>query len=47
MGISHGDLKPQNILVKVEKDNSINIKLADFGCARIYNDYKGEKFKFF
>ncbi len=32
--IIHRDLKPQNILVDRE---SLRIKLADFGLARIYN----------
>lgn len=33
-GISHGDIKPQNILMFTGKDGSLVPQLADFGTAR-------------
>ena len=33
-GISHGDIKPQNILMIGGKDGSLVPQLADFGTAR-------------
>lgn len=36
-GITHRDLKPDNILLK-EKNNKIDIRICDFGSARQLND---------
>jgi serine/threonine protein kinase len=44
-GVSHGDLKPLNILWKARKmdgpmgDGYVNVKVVDFGLAKL-NDYK-------
>lgn len=38
MGISHCDIKPSNILYRIER-NSIKFKLADFSCSRIRKHY--------
>ena len=36
--IIHRDLKPQNILIKYVSQNYFNIKLADFGLSREFNN---------
>lgn len=36
--IIHRDIKPSNILLKFE-NNNINVKISDFGCAKISNEY--------
>ena len=42
-GILHRDLKPENILVDgIEKDGCMNIKIIDFGTAKIFNKNKSE-----
>lgn len=42
-GILHRDLKPENILVESkEKDENLNIKIIDFGTAKIFNKNKSE-----
>jgi cyclin-dependent kinase 2 len=35
-GILHRDLKPQNILINLDMNNNIEVKIADFGLARTY-----------
>ena len=42
-GIIHRDLKPENILVdSFEKDGCLNIKIIDFGTAKIFDKNKSE-----
>lgn len=38
LGFVHGDLKPENILLCVGKDNSVSVKLIDFGLMFDYNE---------
>ena len=41
-GIYHRDLKPENILVKKLESGKLQIKLIDFGIARVNNSQLGE-----
>jgi serine/threonine protein kinase len=51
--ISHGDIKPENILVDVRRSNRISVKLCDFGlCSHlpkssslVCRDFSGTKGK--
>lgn len=44
MNILHRDLKPENILIdQVEKDGFLNIKVIDFGTAKIFDKDRAEK----
>jgi serine/threonine protein kinase len=36
-GILHRDLKPHNILLNIDMNNALEVKIADFGLARTYN----------
>ena len=38
MGILHRDIKPDNLLFKTKDRNVNNIKLSDFGLAKILQD---------
>ncbi len=40
-GVSHLDLKPANVLLK-RKDHNIDVKIIDFGLARVANSLKQE-----
>ena len=41
VGIIHSDIKPQNVFYKIDKDQKLTVKIADFDCMGItrYNDY--------
>lgn len=41
--IIHRDLKPENILITSKIDNLYNIKVIDFGTAKIFEDNKKER----
>ncbi len=38
-GLIHGDLHTENVLIKVNNDNSVNVKCFDFDFASIYDNY--------
>ena len=38
IGIVHGDLKPENLMLSTERSEDSSIKLVDFGCAYITSD---------
>lgn len=37
-GITHRDLKPENILLTTQKEDTCDMKLADFGLSKMLND---------
>jgi calcium-dependent protein kinase len=43
MNIIHRDLKPENILIEKRENSNYNIKIIDFGTAKIYEKNKNEK----
>jgi serine/threonine protein kinase len=38
LGVAHRDIKPENILLVKQKDNSIILKLTDFGEADVFRE---------
>jgi calcium-dependent protein kinase len=43
LNIIHRDLKPENILIESEENGFLNIKVIDFGTAKIFDKNKSEK----
>jgi serine/threonine protein kinase len=39
--IFHGDLKSENVLLKIDKSGNVRPKLADFGCSVVFKDEEG------
>ena len=39
--ISHNDIKPENILYKIEENNKITVKISDFGQVRKFGGTPG------
>jgi hypothetical protein len=38
IGIVHGDLKPENLMLSTDRNEDSTIKIVDFGCAQISED---------
>jgi serine/threonine protein kinase len=38
IGIVHGDLKPENLMLSTDRTEDSTIKIVDFGCAQISED---------
>lgn len=43
LNIIHRDLKPENILIESEENGNLNIKVIDFGTAKLFDKNKSEK----
>ena len=39
-GVVHGDLKPENLLLSSWDNEEAELKLVDFGCSLILDDFK-------
>jgi serine/threonine protein kinase len=42
MGIVHGDMKPENLMLSSEKATVAAIKIVDFGCAQVTAEHENE-----
>lgn len=45
LGVIHGDIKPENILFKIQEDDTVVFKIADYESAQLSNTVKRTKSK--